>query len=245
MKLTLKHKMKKIIKKVSSLVYKKILKDHIADEKVRYSGYEIGETRKTLDKYIPGVKHKSDRETYESGILKCINRRVNEGDIVVIVGGGYGVTATASAKKIGRDGKVYIYEGSTEFVEKTQNTLEVNNVLKRAVIRHAIVGKEVELRGERGNPNQVSPESLSECDILELDCEGSEVEILKNMNMNPKTIIVETHGHKKSNLKKVSNVLKEKGYKIEQKEYADDSKKEFCEENEIFVLEAVSTSAKS
>jgi hypothetical protein len=39
------------------------------------------------------------------------------------------------------------------------------------------------------------PSELPPCNVLELDCEGAEVEILREMNIQPRVILVETHDH--------------------------------------------------
>jgi hypothetical protein len=39
---------------------------------------------------------------------------------------------------------------------------------------------------------QVTPAELPECDVLELNCEGSEIGILRNMTIRPRAIAVET-----------------------------------------------------
>jgi hypothetical protein len=210
---------------------------------VKYAGHKIGEKRKDLDKYIPNVNYKKDRATYESGILKCTKRKVRDGKTVVIVGGGYGVTATEAAKKVGAEGRVYVYEGSAEFIEKCKRTLKVNGVLGSVSLHPAIVGDFENLRGFKGNPEYIDPSLIPECNILELDCEGAELNILKRMEISPDTIIVETHGHKGGDLEKVKRELKRNGYSIEHVEYADESKKQFCKKNDILVLQAERTNS--
>ena len=39
----------------------------------------------------------------------------------------------------------------------------------------------------------ILPEELPSCDVLELDCEGSEIDILRRMVITPRVIIVEIH----------------------------------------------------
>lgn len=50
-----------------------------------------------------------------------------------------------------------------------------------------------------GDPDQLStlvvaPAALPACDILELDCGGAEMVILRNMTIRPRVIAVEAHG---------------------------------------------------
>jgi hypothetical protein len=37
----------------------------------------------------------------------------------------------------------------------------------------------------------ISPASLSECDVLECDCNGMELDILRNMDIRPRVLIIE------------------------------------------------------
>lgn len=42
----------------------------------------------------------------------------------------------------------------------------------------------------------VSPKELPDCDVLELDCEGSELSILQSLSIRPQLIFIEIHPHK-------------------------------------------------
>lgn len=39
----------------------------------------------------------------------------------------------------------------------------------------------------------MSPWGIPKCDVLELDCKGVEISIIKNITSNPKVLIVELH----------------------------------------------------
>jgi len=49
----------------------------------------------------------------------------------------------------------------------------------------------------------VAPESLPECDVLEIDAEGAETAILRWLEIRPRVIVVEAHAHRGAPAEKV------------------------------------------
>jgi len=60
----------------------------------------------------------------------------------------------------------------------------------------------------------VSAKELKKCNVLEIDCEGAEVDILKELDIKPRVIIVETHPSKGASTKKVSKIMRNRGYRV-------------------------------
>jgi hypothetical protein len=87
-----------------------------------------------------------------------------------------------------------------------------------AEVRHAIVGFVSEDSTERyGGPEDadtVEPSELLESDVLVLDCEGAEMEILKEIPQSPQTIVVETHEFLDSPEEEVRRILSDRGYTV-------------------------------
>lgn len=179
-----------------------------------------------------------DKPHYESGIVSGIENHVKPGDSVVIVGGGWGVTAVKATQTVGSSGKVMVYEGSAKETNHIRDTLRANNLSDRVNIIHSVVGPMISLRGDAGATNHTSPEDLPECDVLELDCEGSEIEILENLLIRPRVILVESHGMLNAPSSKVEGLLEDMSYSIKSKEVADKGLEEFCRENDIHSLVA-------
>jgi tRNA A58 N-methylase Trm61 len=119
---------------------------------------------------------------------------VERGNQVVIVGGGWGLSTVTAARSVGKEGSVVRFKSSESAVRNVEETVHLNDVSERSVIRYAIVSHAYSLRGEKGKATIVSPEDLPECDVLVLDCEGVEKEILEEMEIRPRVLIVETHG---------------------------------------------------
>lgn len=155
---------------------------------------------------------------YESALVSAIRTQVEEGDSVIVVGGGLGVSTVAAVEATRREGVVETYEGSVEQYDIVNNTVSLNGVDDYANVNHAIVGSfldhSAETYGKSGNAEVVNPSSLAESDVLVLDCEGAELEILSNISHNPETVIVETHGFLDSTEQEARNVLSERGYNV-------------------------------
>ena len=178
------------------------------------SGVKIGSQdlrSKPLDQFL-GINTWLD--THKQVNVKLIQEYVATGDTVRVVGGGYGITAVIAAQMVREQGKVYIYEGAANQIRTIQRTIYLNNIDNIMDIKHAIVGDAVELKSGADGAERIPPEELPSCDVLEMDCEGSEISILNNMDICPGTIIVETHPNKGAPTSDVKTILREEGYTI-------------------------------
>lgn len=200
---------------------------------VNYAGYQV-KASKPLDRFF-GLHH--HRPEYERGLIQGLEKEVEEGDRVVIVGGGLGVTAMKAADLTGSTGKVTIYEGSEAQIEKMRESFSKNGYEDFKIV-NGIVGSEVNVWGETENVEVIDVKSLPECDVLELDCEGSELDILDKLDIKPRSILVESHGMNGSSSELVKNKLQQKGYSIENIQPAEPGG--FCEKRDIMVLKGSS-----
>ena len=144
----------------------------------------------------------------------AIKEYVEEGDRTTIIGGGYGLTTVAAAREVEEGGSVVVYEGSKEMVEYLKEAVKLNGVQKTTTIRHAIVETEVDLKRPSNGSNRIAAREIKECDVMELDCEGSELDIIDGLSRLPKKIIVETHPKKGADTSDVRKALGRKNYKI-------------------------------
>src|SRR5262249_41883865 len=79
------------------------------------------------------------------------------------------------------------------------------------------------------------PSQLPACNVLQLDCEGAEVEILHELTIQPRVILVETHGVYGAPTDLVASLLWKRGYIVSHRGEAvpgDD----LCKKNDIQVL---------
>lgn len=179
---------------------------------------------------------------HESGIIRGIEERVKPSDRVVIVGGGRGVTAIRSAQAVGSQGRVNVFEGARGMVRKAEQTAKLNGVEETIAINHAIVGSAKDLSGPSNGAAKLSPADLPDCDVLELDCEGAEIEILSGLNQRPRVVIVETHGMYEAPSSEVEWVLDDMGYTVVRKEVANKGMEKQHIRQDVYVITALSNS---
>jgi hypothetical protein len=169
------------------------------------------EKNKMMDQVF-GYSEKRNYLWYESGILRFLAEATELSDDVTIIGGGRGVSAVAAYRESGVAPTVY--EPSDERIQRIKGTIELNEA--KADIRHVSIGPVKKKRGDISDSSKMSPNDLDECDLLEIDAEGSEIEILRNLEIEPETVIVETHGCYGSPTKKVKHILtSDLGYEID------------------------------
>lgn len=227
-----------LIKIAPGHLYRRIIRPNLPkkDALVEYNGvkvkpYHYGDDISPFN--IPAVRENPD--DYEAELIKQIRRRVLTTDTVVIIGGGLGVSSVTAAIQAS-DGLVITYEGATEYAKTVAQTAEINDVDERVNINHDIVGEPISLEGEAGDASVVNPRDLPECDVLVMDCEGAEELILGDLRIQPRELIVETHG----NRRKVEELLQMNGYRIQSCELAElPPLEEMARENGVYVIGAV------
>lgn len=174
---------------------------------------------------------------YEEALIAALRRQTRRGDEVVVVGGGMGVSTVAAARATGPAGPVHSFEANIDRFEEMRTTVRINCVDDQISLVHGVVGPFAEYSEDKyGGPDGaevVDPSDLPECDVLELDCEGAELSIIDGMEIEPRTIVVETHGFLDAPPADVKDALTTAGYSLVDEAVED-------AENEIHVLTAVS-----
>lgn len=153
----------------------------------------------------------------EAATSDALRHRVRRGDDVVVVGGGRGITTVVAARMTHFEGTVTAYEANSELLETLRRTLEVNRVASLVTLEHVAVGPVSERSADVFGPadgDRLDPADLPACDVLELDCEGAELPILREMVIRPRTIVVETHDPHGVPSADVCDVLEAKEYHI-------------------------------
>lgn len=220
-------------------VYNRYVRGNLPRKTTEYNGVSVRAER-LFDSVIPFQLGHPNPQDYEAAIVRSLKEHIEEGDSVVIVGGGWGVSTVVAAELAGPTGHVDTYEGAADYCDYIAETVRLNGVNETVSIHHTIVGEEISLRGESRGATVLSPKSLSECDILVLDCEGAEKQIIEGMNCNPGVVVAETHGIFGSPTPKVRDVLESKAYETISLELAETGPlSEKCVENDIRVLTAV------
>lgn len=214
-------------------VYNNILRPQFPLRVVEYNGVKVYGAR-FGDRFIS--RRTTDIPSYEDALVSGIRKYVQSGDRVTVIGGGWGVSSVAAAQQVGSRGRVTTFEGSENEIEKVKSTVRLNDVDDRVTAHHAIVAEAHSIRGDKGDAGTVSPTELSDCDVLVLDCEGAELTILDEMAIHPRIILVETHGMHGASKEAVARRLSNLGYEISNRGVAESRMREFCIENDIYVL---------
>jgi hypothetical protein len=215
-------------------VYKKVIRPAlpIADP-ILYAGIPVGH-RKVGDARFS--RDFNDAPGYEQALVTALKANVGPGDRVVIVGGGLGVTSVIAATAAGASGHVDCYEGDRRGMTRIRQVARLNVVSDRITAHHAIVGKAIAVSGNAAAARSILPCDMPDCDVLELDCEGSEIGILSDMVIRPGVILVETHGFLGAPTDWVRAILEARGYHVDDLGWAEPRFLNACVQNDIRVL---------
>lgn len=156
---------------------------------------------------------------YGGALVAATREKVTDSDEIVVVGGGVGVSTVVGARHADH---VTVFEAGDRY-ETLCETVEINNVSKTVDARKALVGPDISVTGTTAKQS-VDPQDLPECDILELDCEGAELAILRNLQIRPRTIIVECHGVFDAPASAVREEITALGYSVENQTVVNEDK---------------------
>jgi len=180
----------------------------------------VSRTRVLNGVAVPGTGFDEEEDyypTHEDAVVSGLRRHVRRGDSVVVIGGGWGTTTVVAARMTHFEGDVTTFEPSSRMLETIRRTIEVNRVEDVVTLEHASVGP-VSASSERifgrADGNRLPPEAIPECDVLEIDCEGAELEILRGLEFTPRLLAVEAHGHLGPAPDDVEGRLHRLGYEI-------------------------------
>src|ERR1035437_338069 len=195
---------------------------------------------KWIDRLVPSTwlpwRLVYELESYEAALLSGLNQHVREGDRIVIVGAGIGVTAVCAALRTGGSGRVECFEGSLEQCKQVKKTAKRNNI-SNLNLNHAVVASVIDVHGDLSGVGIIIPAArLPPCDVLELDCEGSEVQILREMIITPRVLLVETHGINNAPTSLVKSLMEDRGYLVSDLGWAEPALKDARERDDVRVL---------
>ena len=188
-------------------LYNRLLRDHLPRKIGVYNGVPV-RGPKLLDRTDVHPEH-------EHGLVAATRAALSPGDDAVLIGGGFGTSAVHASDAVGPEGSVTVYEASRDMFECLTDTLSMNDC-NNVTARHAVVGQPGDIWGELGDADHVLPTGLPSCDVLQLDCEGAELDILAALDKWPPEIVVETHGVYGAPTDDVIELLEERGYTVGQ-----------------------------
>ena len=230
-----------LAQRATGYLYRRTLRRILPRATVRYAGVAVAKDRKIGDLIVlaswvpPDLR---DIPSYEQTLIGGIREHVRIGDHVVVVGGGEGVSSTIAAQLAGDSGSVVCFEGALDCATSVEIAARRNGVGHRLTVRHAVVGTAIGIYGPKELQSTVviDPADLPRCDVLELDCEGAEITILKTMRIAPRAIVVETHGLYGAPTMKVRQLLEDRGYNVFDLGWAEPRTVDYCMEHDVRVL---------
>jgi hypothetical protein len=230
------------IQRAASWLYRNSIRRAIPFQRpVRFAGIDIFRDRKFGDSVFAGELYRNlhaDIPDYEAALVEGLKMFVKPGMTVVVIGTGLGVTAVVAAKLTGPGGKVICYEGSQINVDLARETVRRNGVSNFVHVHYALVGPAIGVYHDDDAAPSVDISDLPDCDVLELDCEGSERQIILNLPFSPRRILVETHGMNGAPTDEIASLLHERGYATRDLGVAEPRFAAVCEANDIRVLAA-------
>lgn len=196
-----------------------------------------------IEDYLPG-EFSGIQPAYKQPNVAAIREHVGAEDTVVIVGAGQGVTTVVAARQAWR-GSVYAYEPGLKWVELTEGAVRLNAVDDRVTLIDTSVGDIITSQGsDTSAASKTDPEELPECDVIELDCEGSEIEIIAGLSTLPDVIIVETHGFRGAPTEDTVATLEDRGYEVTDRMAVERGEK-YASDRDAYVLIASKTDSES
>jgi hypothetical protein len=104
----------------------------------------------------------------------------------------------------------------------------------RAHLLSSRISRTLSIESETGPV--LPPSQLPQCDVLQLDCEGAEAEILRELTIQPRVVLVETHGLYGAPTDLIASLLKKRGYVVSDRGLAEPNLIDHCTRNDIRVL---------
>lgn len=160
---------------------------------------------------------RTDIRSFEAIQADALRRRVSPGDEVVVVGGGFGVTPTVAAQRVAPDGQVDVFEPCQSRAEQARETFSLAGVEEWVSVHEAAVGTlgpGTDADADTGGSKTISPADLPECDVLEIDCEGAELDILQGLDQRPRLVLIEVHPDEEVDESAVRDWLVRNDYRI-------------------------------
>lgn len=198
-----------MLKNILSFIYDRSLRPRLPRRIAVYNGVAAPSKYKLLD-----FGYEPARQDYEQPLCRGIRNRVLENDSVTVIGGGKGVSAVLAAQRSYPNGSVDVFEASQQQCEIIQATCSYYPSGDRVTIHHAGIGSINNAYGEVGDPDTIEPSALPSSDVLVVDAEGAEADILPELGISPREIIVESHGCFGSPTESVKNDLEQNGYEV-------------------------------
>lgn len=167
-------------------------------------------------KDLLGLKKSESKLTNEKAIIDFHDKIYDSNHRILAVGAGSGISLIYNCKKH-RNHPFVVIEASEQQIALTKFNADLNSINEQQYrLIHGYAGNNNRAYGDISHRSfeKIDINKL-DFDVLELDCEGCEIEILSGLENKPKYIIVEMHPtFLQTNFDSFLTLVSQKGYKL-------------------------------
>jgi len=241
--------LKRFLKKGVAFLYHNYIWPNLPEttEYRQLQGVKALPRKRLFETALPFTTPASD-QSEDPAYNAMICRHVSEGDSVVLVGGGWGVSTVIAANSVGDTGHVHTYEAADTMYSRVQAAVRINGVEDRVSVTHGVVSDVCQLMGEENDEGAkvIQSDDLPDCDALLIDCDGCEVGLLNDLEKLPQCLIVEHHavnggdGAVDYQPDELERQINERGYEVTDREVGEIPEHEpFGTEETIFAAKRI------
>jgi hypothetical protein len=206
----------KVVNKIPRIMFR--YKSISTNKQLAYKYFSLPSRPSTILNFLRNILF-GDPNNYrdELGILLSHDDIYKEDDTILAVGVGSGISLIHNCKKDRGPGSFIGIDGSKDQIELAKNNARLNELdFSKFKLIEGFVGNPTNIYG---SDNQITTKIIDinhmDFDILELDCEGAEIEILQNLTARPRHIIVEMHPmYRDIDIDDFLEMMNSKGYVI-------------------------------
>lgn len=199
--------MPQLVYRIIQRLYDHLLRPYLPRRLGYFEGYVVR---------FPKLFDRTDvKENMQRAEITTHRNYTRDGDKVVIVGVGSGVSTIVAAEEAGPSGQVIGYEAAEDLAVAARESMELNDVEDSVdIIGKPVTDIQNNIWGRQVSTDVVKPTELPQMDVLELDCEGAELDILKSLNHRPRVLSIEVHPKFGVTVDDITSWLTENGYEV-------------------------------
>lgn len=206
----------KIVNRIPRILFK--YKSFTTNKQLTYRYLPIPARPKTIINFLKSIIFANKIiHTEELGILLSHDDIYKPDDIILAVGVGSGISLIHNATKNRIVGSYIGIEASREQIERAFENANLNGIDSTMYeLIEGFVGNPDNVYGKlTQHSSRFIDINQMNFSVLELDCEGSEVEIIRDLTVKPRNIIVELHPMYRSiDIDEFLDSMRIKGYKL-------------------------------
>jgi len=201
-------------------LYGKFIRPYLAPDQPASWRNEITVISDDYDNHLldPYFFYSNDYPNTDFVGFQALRNYVSNGDTVLIIGAGNGVSMTVAARNTCPEGRVVGYEAGRQHTDHARETIAANGYSDCCTVHHAVIGEVNEAWSPPESADVVSPSDLPDCEFVQMNCEGAELKILREFDIRPAAMHVQVHECFGAPVDAVEAELDRLGYSIVRRE---------------------------